>query len=59
VGQTQPLQWHRSDAKWVLIQDINMGKHEQMKPAELRMMKPEYQQFDSKMFCNHIYQEVA
>ena len=58
AGQTQTLQWHRSDAKWMLIQDINMGKHELMKPAELRLTRAEYQEFDLKTFRNHIYQEV-
>ena len=42
----------------MLIQDINMGKHELMKPAELRLTRAEYQEFDLKTFRNHIYQEV-
>lgn len=50
--------WHRSEAKYVLTQDVNHGKHKVMKPAELYQTRTEYQEFDLKTFRNHIYQEV-
>lgn len=58
AGQPQVVLWHQSNAKWMLIQDINMGKHKQILPSELRMTRAEYQMFDLKTFRNHIYQEV-
>jgi hypothetical protein len=54
-----PVAWHRSDAKYLLIQDINQGRHKVMKPQELYWARPEYHEnFDLKTFRNHIYQEV-
>lgn len=58
ADQPQVTPWHKSDAKWMLIQDINNGKHKDMKPAELYVTRQEYQQFDLKTFRNHIYQET-
>lgn len=59
AGDPPVLSWHKSDAKWILEQDINKGKHKEMKPAELYVTREEYQAFDLKTFRNHmIYQEV-
>ena len=58
AGNPPIATWHRSDAKYILKQDINNGKHKEMKPMELYNMRKEYQAFDLKTFRNHIYQEV-
>lgn len=50
--------WHKSEAKKILKQDIDDGKHKQMKPEELHGMREEYQAFPLKKFRNHIYQEI-
>lgn len=49
--------WHKSNAKRLLKQDVEDGKHELMKPAELYSTRVEYQEFDLETFRNHIYQE--
>ena len=45
-------------AKPLLREDIRMKKHTQMKPSELRMTCPEYQDFKPKIFEQRVYQEV-
>ena len=57
--QVEPrLTWHRSEARKLLEEDINDGLHLTMKPRELYMNREEYQEFELKVFCNHIYQEI-
>lgn len=50
--------WHRSPAYKLLKQDVDDKLHEQMKPMDLWLTRPEYQQFDLGCFRKHIYQEV-
>ena len=52
-------QWNLSDAKHLLRQDIEEGKHFNMRPRELYGTCKEYQDFDLKTFRKHIYQEKA
>jgi hypothetical protein len=54
----QVVPWHKSDAKRLLKQDVDDGKHKAMKPEALYNMREEYQVFSLETFRNHIYQEV-
>lgn len=51
------LLWHRSAAAFLLKQDIENGKHKEMTPKQLRASRDEYQEFDLRVFRQHIYQE--
>jgi hypothetical protein len=53
-----PPLWHLSEARTLLIQDVTDGKHLGVKPADLRLTRPEYQLFSGKVFRKHIYQEI-
>ena len=56
---TDRIPWHRSPAFWLLKQDVDEGKHKDMKPKELYMTRPEYHTaFTLEEFRKHIYQEV-
>ena len=59
AGEPPIRTWHHSDAKYMLQQDINNGKHQEMKPELLYHTRKEYQDFDLKVFRDHIYQEVS
>ena len=50
--------WHKSEAKKLLKQDIDEGKHLQMKPSELRGTRKEYEAFGLEVFRKHIHQDV-
>jgi hypothetical protein len=52
------IPWHKSEAKKLLKQDIDDGKHRQMKPESLHGTREEYQAFPLTTFRNHIYQEI-
>jgi len=55
---TDKTPWHRSPAFRLLKQDIDDGKHKQMKPKELYESRPEYHtDFTLEEFRKHIYQE--
>jgi hypothetical protein len=54
----QDVPWHKSEAKTLLKQDIDDGRHKQMKPEAVHGMREEYQAFPLKTFRNHIHQEV-
>jgi hypothetical protein len=58
ADQTTNLPWHKSEAKKLLIQDIDVGKHLQMKPSALRLTRKEYEDFKIDVFRKHIYQEI-
>ena len=47
-----------SEAKKLLKQDIDDGKHLQFKPSDFHATREEYKTFSLKVFQNHIYQEV-
>ena len=48
--------WHLSEAAEYLKQDMAKGKHLEMKPRELYLTRPSYQEFDLRTFRKHIYQ---
>jgi hypothetical protein len=52
------LPWHKSEAKKLLKQDIDDGKHLHMKPSELRGTRKEYEDFGLEVFRKHIHQDV-
>ena len=52
------IEWHKSQAKYLLRQDIEDGKNKVMAPSELYSTRAEYQEFTLKVFRNHIYQEI-
>jgi hypothetical protein len=49
--------WHKSNAKALLGQDMDAGKHSLLRPAELWAGNAEYQQFPLKVFRDHMYTE--
>ena len=51
-------QWNGSEAKTLLKADIAEGKHLIMKPGELQLTKPQYQEFEKDTFRWKIRQEV-
>lgn len=53
-----PVPWHKSEAKPLLEQAIDEGKHLAMKPRELYEERVEYRAFSLDVFRDHIYQEV-
>jgi hypothetical protein len=46
------------EAKLLLDEDIEEGKHLEVDPQELYESRAEYQQFSLVTFCGHLYQEV-
>jgi hypothetical protein len=58
AANPQYIAWHESEAKMLLKQDIDEGKHHQLKPSELHASREHYKTFSLKVFRNHIYQEV-
>ena len=50
-------QWHLSEAKKLLKEDVLDGKHKKMKPKELYHMREENKVVELKKFRNHIYQQ--
>ena len=50
--------WFHSEARQLLKQDIDEGKHTRMKPSILYLEHPEYQDFAPDVFRKHIHQEV-
>lgn len=50
--------WEGSKAEEFLKNDMNEGKHTQMKPKQLRATRPEYQAYNPKTFSSHIDQEI-
>ena len=56
---TDKTPWHRSPAFRLLKQDMDDGKHKQMKPKDLYESQPEYHtNFTLEEFRKHIYQEI-
>lgn len=51
-------QWNGSEAKTLLKNDIEEGKHLTMLPSELRLTKPQYQDFEPDTFRWKIRQEA-
>ena len=45
-------------AKKLLRKDVKNGVHLTMTPTQLRLTRPEYQQFKKKIFKGRVYQEV-
>jgi len=54
------LRWEGSDAERLLKLDIDEGKHDQMKPEDLKKTRKEYnvEGLDLKTFRGHIHQEI-
>lgn len=50
--------WRGSEAAKRLKEDVDKGKHLEMKPSTLHQTRPEYLVFDLDVFRKHIYQEV-
>ena len=51
-------QWNGSQAQQLLKQDIDSGVHLTMKPMELRLIRPQYQEFGIDTFRWKIHQEI-
>jgi hypothetical protein len=45
-----PMLWHKSEAKHLLIEDINNGKHVGKLPQDLNKSKQQYRGFSLKVF---------
>ena len=54
----QQAHWNTSRAKDLLEEDIDEGLHAELKPKELWLTRPEYQEFTSDVFRDHIYQAL-
>ena len=50
--------WDGSAAQCLLMVDVKAGMHRLLKPKALRLLRPEYQEFDLDVFRAHIYQEA-
>lgn len=50
--------WHKTECPKLLKKDVNEEKHLSMKPNQLYLSRPEYQEFELSVFRNHIYQGV-
>lgn len=50
--------WENHPAQELLRKDVADMKHKEMKPQALQASRHEYQVFDSKVFRDHIYQEI-
>ena len=50
--------WDGSDAQKLLLEDIKIGRHQQMKPELLWISRPQYEKFELKTFRGHIHQEL-
>jgi hypothetical protein len=50
--------WHKSEARQLLVKDIERGKHSLMAPRELYQERIEYRAYSLVVFRNHIYQEA-
>eukprot|EP00957_Ditylum_brightwellii_P078068 5934855-Ditylum_brightwellii.AAC.1 len=59
LAKDLPGQWNGSKAQELLKKDIKLERHKSMKPKSLWQLCPEYQEFDSKTFRKHIYQEMC
>lgn len=55
---SKPVPWHKSEAKELLKQDIDAGKHLEMKPIDLRDTREVYKLFELEVFRKHISQEA-
>ena len=58
--ENHPLErtpWHKSEAKPLLEQDMNLGKHLTMTPKELFQTRIQYREFSLEEFRKHIHQE--
>ena len=51
-------QWNGSDAQTLLKQDMDDGKHHDMKPKDLWESRPEHMMFQLATFRDHIHQET-
>jgi hypothetical protein len=49
--------WAGSEAERLLKDDIDNNRHDGMKPSQLRDTRPEYQEWTSKEFRDHVEQE--
>jgi hypothetical protein len=58
TNQRGETRWCGSTAETLLRQDIQVGKHDTMKPMELHKTREEYEKFPLDVFRGHIYQEV-
>ena len=56
LSHEDPMTWNGSDAKNLLKQDMENGRHIIMTPKALWNSRPEYQQFKLKTFRDHIHQ---
>jgi hypothetical protein len=50
--------WDGSLAQELLRKDLEEKTHEQMRPKEMWLFRPEYQEFGLKTFRDHIHQEL-
>lgn len=60
-----PTHNHRGEPRWPdsiaekwLAKDMDVGKHDQLKPSDLHQSQIEYQAYPLAIFRQHIYQEV-
>jgi hypothetical protein len=51
------LRWDGSEAQQLLKQDVEQGRHLQLKPRELRETREEYKVFGLRVFQKHIDQQ--
>ena len=58
LAENSPDYWDGSAAQRLLTEDVESGQHTKMKPKQLRLKRPEYQQFPLHKFRPHIYQET-
>lgn len=57
-NNTSYPRWHGSAAQKLLKEDVSNKLQEAMKPRELRLTRPEYQEFPLKVFRDHVQQEI-
>ena len=58
TNSKQYPRWQGGAAAKLLEEDINAGKHLQLKPSELQLTRPEYQDYPKKVFRDHLYQAL-
>jgi hypothetical protein len=51
--------WHNSSASLLLLQDIDSGAIEGLKPSEIRQTRPEYLAYPLNVFRDHLYKEKS
>ena len=58
ANPNQKPRWRGSEAAKRLKEDVDKGKHLEMKHSTLHQTRPEYLVFDLDVFRKHIYQEI-